>query len=112
MLPQVNARALEVNDGGTSVDYDYAGGGGAAMWAGDVDAYYTDAARIETDGTALNRVSSDVLIIDTISPAPVVGNHVRFSFEGVEQTREIVAVGKRPPIPGIPATHKLYLRTR
>lgn len=112
MLPQTNADLLSLATTGDSADYDYEGGADVPLWSGVVDAYYSESARLESADGKLDRTSADTLIIDNIGDAvPELGGVVTFRYEGVTYTRKITAVGKRPSLPGVDRTFKLYMES-
>lgn len=65
MLPQANAKLLEVAAGGASEDWNTPAGAGTPEWAGEADAYYREkrerVAEIGNSDTILRRI----LIVET-----------------------------------------------
>lgn len=63
ILPQTNARLTAIKRGGTSEDYDAAGGNDTSVWTGDVDAYYGKRRATFSEASVLNKATIQYVIV-------------------------------------------------
>lgn len=96
MLPQVNARLLQISSGGIAGDWDQPAGPGLAKWQGDADAYVQERVRtaLPTAPGAVIRVkdtsiviSSDLVDEEGNSILIASGDVFTFTFRGITHQR-------------------------
>lgn len=115
MLPQRNAKLLQVNGAGTTPDWDSPDSLGAEKFKGSAPAYYTER-RERSSGPAAGGTSAEDmllrrwLVVEADRPEVQFeeGDVLRFSYRGTERTGVVDAVEERD-LPGQPVIGSIRL---